>query len=103
MGLETSTYIDGLVTTNPDGDDGKSQGDDHIRLIKSVLKNTFPNSTGAVTVTHNQLNAVGANGVLCFPGMVVAFTGTQAQIPSGWQLCNGSGTVSNGNAVPDLR
>lgn len=45
MGLESGTYVDDLVTTNPVGaSDPKSQGDDHLRLIKSVLKNTFPNS-----------------------------------------------------------
>lgn len=48
MGLETGTWVDDLVTTNPDGTaDPKSQGDDHLRLIKSVLKSTFPNATRA--------------------------------------------------------
>ncbi len=48
MGLETGTYVDDLVTSNPDGaaDDIK-KGDDHLRLIKSVLKATFPNATKA--------------------------------------------------------
>lgn len=103
MGLETTTYIDGLVTTNPTGSDGKSQGDDHLRLIKSAIKNTFPNVTGAVTVTHTQLNAIGTPGVINFTGMCTMFVGTQAQIPAGWQLCNGVGTLTNGTAIPDLR
>lgn len=102
MGLETTTYIDGLVPTNPLGNDPKSQGDDHIRLIKSALKNTFPNITGAVTVTQAQINAIGTPGVINFSGMVVGFTGTQAQIPAGWQLCNGVGSTALG-PVPDLR
>lgn len=38
MGLETATKISELVATNPIGTDPKSQGDDHLRLIKSVLK-----------------------------------------------------------------
>lgn len=42
MGLESATYISGLVPTNPPSNDPKSQGDDHIRLIKSVLQATFP-------------------------------------------------------------
>lgn len=47
MALETGTYINDLVTTNPVGvTDPKSQGDDHLRLIKSVLKNTFPGMVG---------------------------------------------------------
>jgi hypothetical protein len=36
--------------------DPKSQGDDHIRLIKSVLKNTFPNINAAVNATDEQMN-----------------------------------------------
>ncbi len=59
MGLETTTYIDGLVTTNPVGaTDGVAAGDDHIRLIKTTLKNTFPNVAGAMTATHANLNVL---------------------------------------------
>lgn len=38
MGLETSETIAGLVATNPLGTDPKSEGDDHLRLIKDVLQ-----------------------------------------------------------------
>ena len=52
-----STYLDALVETNPVGaTDSKAQGDDHIRGIKNVLKNTFPSLTGAVTATAAELN-----------------------------------------------
>ena len=41
MGLETGTYLDDLVTTNPVGAaDFVSVGDDHIRLLKNILKNS---------------------------------------------------------------
>jgi len=33
-----------------------AQADDHIRLTKAAVKNTFPNVTGAVTKTHSQIN-----------------------------------------------
>jgi len=56
MALESTTYIDGLVATNPTGTDPRSQGDDHIRLVKSAVKATFPSITGAVTSTHAELN-----------------------------------------------
>lgn len=56
MGLETATYISDLVSTNPAAGDAKSQGDDHIRLVKSTVKATFPNVSGAVTATHTELN-----------------------------------------------
>lgn len=41
MGLEAATYVESLNVANPDGLDGKNQGDDHLRLVKSTLKNTF--------------------------------------------------------------
>jgi len=59
MGLETGTYISDLNASNPVGaTDPKSQGDDHIRLIKSTILATFPNVTGAMTKTHAELNDV---------------------------------------------
>lgn len=103
MGLETATYINGLVITNPDGNDGKSQGDDHLRLVKKVLKNTFPNITGAVTATQDDLNKTAIVGNFCFPGMIVAWSGAIGSIPAGWKICNGIGTISTGAPVPDLR
>ena len=57
MGLESATFLSGLVATNPIGaTDPKSQGDDHLRLIKSVLLATFPNLNAAVNATPAQLN-----------------------------------------------
>lgn len=57
MGLETGTYINSLVATNPvHATDDVSVGDDHIRLLKSTIKATFPNITGAMTSTHTELN-----------------------------------------------
>ena len=57
MALESGTYISDLVVTNPTAPDGLNQGDDHLRLIKATIKNTFPNITGAVSKTHTQINA----------------------------------------------
>lgn len=57
MGLETATYISGLNASNPvNATDQVGEGDDHIRLIKGAILNTFPNVTGAVTLTHTQIN-----------------------------------------------
>lgn len=57
MGLETGTYISDLVATNPVGaTDDRATADDHLRLIKAVLKATFPNINGAVTPTPAQIN-----------------------------------------------
>lgn len=53
----TSKYLSDLVKTNPVGStDAKSYGDDHIRGIKNVLLNTFPNLTGAVNASQAELN-----------------------------------------------
>lgn len=57
MALETGTYISSLNSANPVGpSDPKSQGDDHIRLIKATLLATFPNITGVVTASHSELS-----------------------------------------------
>ena len=58
MALETGTYISDLNNLNPTITDQISQGDDHIRLIKGTLKTTFPSVSGAVTLTHTQINAL---------------------------------------------
>lgn len=59
MALESATYISDLVSTNPVGaTDTKATLDDHIRLLKSTVKATFPNISGAVTPTHTELNYV---------------------------------------------
>lgn len=56
MGLESATHVNQLVSTNPLGTDSKSQGDDHIRLIKSTLVTDFPNVGGIVSATHTDLS-----------------------------------------------
>lgn len=55
-GLESATYINSLVVTNPTGSDPFNTTDDHIRLLKSTIKNTFPNLTGAMTADQAELN-----------------------------------------------
>jgi hypothetical protein len=70
MALETATYIDGLNASNPAASDAISTADDHLRLIKSTIKATFPNITGPVTATQSDINT--ARAPLASP----AFTGT---------------------------
>lgn len=71
MSLESTTYIDGLDPANPPGSDPLAQADDHLRLIKSALKATFPNITGPVTVSQDELNAItsgeGGAGTIAVP------------------------------------
>jgi len=60
MALETATYISQLTATNPVASDSVSVGDDHIKMIKDVLKTNFSgiNSSGttAVTATATEMN-----------------------------------------------
>jgi hypothetical protein len=58
MAVESATTINQLDPTLPLFGDPKSEGDDHIRLVKSTVKATFPNVTGVVTPTHTELNRV---------------------------------------------
>lgn len=58
MALETATTINQLVATNPVATDGLAEADDHLRLIKSTVKNTFPSVTGAITASHTEINTV---------------------------------------------
>ena len=61
MALESATYISGLIDTNPGGSDSISQGDDHIRLIKTVLKNTLPNADEAMNGIHTSASEPSPN------------------------------------------
>lgn len=63
MTIESVTYISDLNATYPAAGDLKSEGDDHIRNIKTGIKTTFPNVSGAVTATHTALNSAGAGTV----------------------------------------
>jgi len=91
MPLESATFINNLVASNPASTDTVSQADDHIRLIKQVLKTTFPNLNAPVTATPAQLNSSVPTG---FIGM---WSGSIATVPAGWGLCDGN------SGRPDLR
>ena len=47
MPLESATTISELYSNYPLGGDVVSQGDDHLRLLKAVLKSQFPGALGA--------------------------------------------------------
>lgn len=91
MALESASYITGLVNSNPLSTDTVSQADDHIRLIKSVLKATFPNLNGPVTASPSQINSPIPAGI------ITMWSGEISNVPSGWSLCNGT------SGTPDLR
>ena len=48
MGLEAGNFIEDLVQANPIGGlDPKSEGDDHLRLLKVCIQGSFPGGAGA--------------------------------------------------------
>jgi hypothetical protein len=61
MPLETATYIANLNAANPASTDPKSQGDDHLRMIKSVLQNSFAGFPGMVVVTGSEAQGATTN------------------------------------------
>ena len=88
MPLESAVYISDLNASNPAASDAKSQGDDHIRLIKSAIKTTFPNINAAITGTDEALNLATLNYVPV--AGVIMWAGSVASIPTGWGLCDGT-------------
>lgn len=56
MTVETATYVGDLNTTLPLSTGPRAEGDDHLRLIKTVLKNSFPD-----TVDLRDMSGLGAS------------------------------------------
>ncbi len=75
--LEGTVYIDALNELWPLGTDFPADGDDHLRGIKNVLKNSFPNLTGPITLSQDELNrgSIPAGAVMLF---------YNAAAPEGW-------------------
>ena len=82
MGLESFSFITSLNASNPvHATDPVSQGDDHVRGLKTTLLNTFPNLDAAVTFTPTEANRLTGLTGLTGTGNLVAsisptFTGT---------------------------
>lgn len=89
MSLETGTTISQLDSSNPTISDPVSQGDDHLKLIKAVLKAQFPGSGGAgfntpILATEAQLNQLASAGSIFPSGTKMPFY--QASPPTGWSV-----------------
>lgn len=61
MPLETATYIADLVDANPTPTDPKSEGDDHLRMVKRILQKTFAGFSGAVIVAGTEARGASVN------------------------------------------
>lgn len=60
MAVETVANVGDLDPTRPGGGDPKSEGDDHVRNIKSALRQSFAGFTGAIIVTGTDGGAANA-------------------------------------------
>lgn len=101
MTIETATYISSLNSANPGASDAISEGDDHIRLLKSTIKATFPNVAGAATPSHTELNYVtGVTSAIQTqinakaPSVSPTFTTPALGTPASGVLTNCTGTAS---------
>lgn len=83
-GIESATWIKDFNSANPDTNDDVSQGDNHIRLMKTVLLASLPNighatyleqdrldvASGATTnigaAASNYINITGTTGITAF-------------------------------------
>lgn len=110
MGLETTTYVSGLTPSWPLSGDTKSQGDDHIRLIKATLQATFPTAAKpyyfptAEVVTANQvLDATDQNNTMYLDttgGALTVTLPTLTATDKGWRVdIVKSSTDTNGITV----
>ena len=87
MTVESAVFISQLNTALPSSSDPKSEGDDHVRLLKSALKATFPNfGAAALAASNAQLDKV-----------VTTFS--VASAPAGAVTVDGSGNVGVGTGT----
>ena len=114
MALETATYISQLTATNPVASDSVSVGDDHIRMLKTVLKTQFSGLSGttAITATEAEMNYLDiatlgtsadskvltqASGVVTIAGDVVV-SGTTPKVTIGDAGAEDTTLLFDGNA-----
>lgn len=70
-------------------------------IITQDVSTTNITATGKITVNEILLPNTGMG--LVPAGIIVMWSGTVAQIPVGWALCDGESVLSNGQKAPDLR
>ncbi len=97
MALESASFIAGLVATNPGGSDSISQGDDHLRLIKDVLKSSLPDvdQAAATVIVKSSAPTTQVKGTIWYDtslGVLKVNTATTGSSPSWADLMGGAGT-----------
>tara|TARA_R100001163_G_C4986338_1_gene140555 strand:+ start:137 stop:529 length:393 start_codon:yes stop_codon:yes gene_type:complete len=85
MTVETASYISQLNSSYPAVGDPVGEGDDHLRLVKSVLKTSFPSST-----TQPQIPNVSGQS-----GKYLTTDGTDTS----WGTVSGGATGAGGDEI----
>ena len=103
MSVEAATNISQLDPTKPAATDLKSEGDDHIRLIKYTLSLTFPSVTGIGTAASSNSSALLATTSMV-QAAILASSGITAVLPAqsgntGKFLTTNGSTASWGQVV----
>lgn len=89
MTLDAATFVGNMDQTLPALTDLISEGDDHIRTIKTCVKNSFPNVAGAVGAGHADLAALsGSADIVATPTPLWALW-----YPAQWTILSGSGRI----------
>lgn len=100
MALETATFLHQLDPLWPEADDGVNEGDDHFRLLKNVLQNTFPNVQGAMNASHTELNRLVGITANVAPNLVAADNTFNIGPTTGNHIAFGSRIIqAKGNAT----
>jgi len=100
MPLETGDYITDLVPTNPLGTDPKSEGDDHLRLVKKTVQQSFPFIDAQVDASSRELNDMLA--AFLFPPAVAEKVVQHLAFSDG-DLAGGVGQViPSDNTIPQI-
>lgn len=92
MPVEAATFVQDLVETNPVGaTDERRFGDDHLRIMKLVLKNTFPEATAALRFLRCEVRTsdTGALGVADKAKAIIADASYTQTFASAATLGNG--------------
>ncbi len=112
MPIEVANTIEQLDETWPLNGDPLAAGASHIRLVKKVLKQTFPGSggdgyaaliqadetewgycAGLTSSIQDQINA--SSGAMVPTQGVIPYAGLFANIPANYQLCDGTNGTPN--------